>query len=376
MAAIRASTGVHVRRTRRQAAVALLGALGLLGQLHAKDFVVVGSYGNSLHIIDPDALKVVKSIAIATPGNAPLAIVPSSDGRVVYAVTNAWSTIVGINVDTGKEEFRADLGEGSIRARAYAGLDLSPDGKELYVAQMRWQEHSDRYEVLSPGIAVYSTDGGRSATPTRILPAPRRVMGLAVSADGRTVYANSYDLHVIDSATGTVRDIRPIVNWKSSQYGPPDQFNLWGFLNVGQVFVHPLFTVPAGQEGPVHLGLLSVDLRSGEVATDVLEPLSTPAVFVAAVNPARRNEVFAVGHYLYKIDRTAKKVLLRVPAGQIFYAINVSTDGTKVFTGGGICNVGIFAAEDLTRLGVVQLPHCTDQGFGTLRVINRPDWPR
>lgn len=337
-----------------------------------RDFLLVASYGNFIHVIDTEAQRVVASRKLPGPGTAPTAIVASADGRTAYAIVNAWSTLIGINLDTGAVVFRADLAQDGIRAVEFFGLEISPDGTELYVAEQRWRVLADRYEVVEPKIAVYSTRGGLQARAIRFLAAPRRTMGIGVSADGNTIYANSYDISVIDAQTGAVRKKLPFLNANLPGLSVPDMYNLWTTQNDARVFAHPFYVSPTERPEETDLGVVTVDYATGTLSTSVIEaPTSPAAMVVALVNPVRPNEIFGVGNYLYKIDRNTKRIVQRVLPSQYFYTIGISSDGSKIFTGGGICNIGIYATSDLHSMGLVKLPHCADQAMGAFRVIRR-----
>ena len=354
----------------------------------AKEYVVVGSYGNKLHLVDPVAMTVARTYDIPGPATGPTEITPSPDNRVVYVTTNRWQSVSGIDLDSGKEVFRADLVSGDLRVHALFGLDVSPDGKALYVYEQRARKKSDRFEALDPVIAVYRTDAGTAAKPERLITAPRQVQQIAVSADGRTIYAQGIDIYAIDVATGKVRETIPVAHWKRPGYGPAESVAWLGEqLNASGMYVMAFYAEKLDAAGkkplapgadlpaPIRdVGVISVNLRTGASSLDVVGPEGDmPQLASMSANPQNPNEAFGLGGELFKVDLAAKRVVAHAPTNAtLFYVIAVSGDGQKIYAGGGHCRVGVYATKDLATLGLVELPNCAVMGQSSLRIVNRP----
>lgn len=354
----------------------------------AKEYVVVGSYGNKLHLVDPVALKVVRTYDVPGPATGPTEITPSPDGRVVYVVTNRWMSVSGIDLDSGKEVFRADLATDEVRVHALFGLDISPDGKSLYVYEQRARKKLDRFEGLDPAIAVYRTDAGTTAKPERMINAPRQVQQIAVSTDGRTIYAQGIDIYAIDVASGTVRETIPVAHWKRAGYGPAESMAWLGEqLNASGMYAMAFYaektgtagTAPVAQDAdpPARIrdaGVLSINLKTGASEFDVVGPESDmPQLASMSANPQNPHEVFGLGAELFKVDLVAKRVVAHAPTNALlFYVIAVSGDGQKIYAGGGHCRVGVYETKDLSTIGIVELPNCAVMGQSSLRIVNRP----
>lgn len=348
----------------------------------AKEYVVVGSYGNKLHLVDPIALRVTRTYQIPGPGTGPTEMVPSPDGRVMYALTNRWQSVSGIDLESGEEVFRADLNVGDVRVHALFGLEVSPDGKQLFVVEQRYRAWSDHFEVLAPVIAVYRTNGGRAAVPDKLIPTPRQIQHLAVATDGRTLYAHGIDLYAIDIATGAVRQTYPVANWVRTGYGPADSIGWLGEqLNSSRVYAIPFYAQrrdtasAATAQSTRDVGLLTADLKSGVVSLDFFGSESdADGLISASVNPTDRNQAIAIGgEQLFKIDRRTRHIVARAPtSGILFYVDAISSDGQRVYTGGGNCRVGIYRTRDLGELGLVELPDCAVMAQSSLRLVNRP----
>lgn len=355
----------------------LAGAASSRSTLEAKEYILVGSYGNQLYLIDPIALQVADTYQIPGPGPAPTEIAASPDGRVAYAVTNQWQSVSGISLDSGKQVFRADLSSGEVRAHSMFGLEVSPDGKWLYVVEQRYRALADRYEVMEPVIAVYRTDAVPAARPVRLIPTPRQIQHLAVSRDGRTLFAQGIDLYAIDVASGAVRQTYPIANWRRPGYGPADSIAWLGEqLNGSQIYAMPFYADRRGHDAggtAPDVGILTANLRSGAVSLDMIgNSTQAPDLVSASVDPADPNEVIGLGEELVKLDLRNRRVTSRAPTSGIrFYVVAVSRDGTRVYTAGGVCRVGIYRTRDFSEMGLVELPHCATMGQTSLRLLDR-----
>ena len=102
----------------------------------AKDYLITASRPNTLHVIDLAARKVIHNFVIPGPGIAS-AISVVDGGKVAYVLTNHNESVAGIDLDTGKQVFRADMSHGNVRVKSMLALAESLDGKLLYVYQIR-----------------------------------------------------------------------------------------------------------------------------------------------------------------------------------------------------------------------------------------------
>jgi len=351
------------------------GLLAFAGPAAAKEYLLTGAKPNRIVLVDPAARKVEKVFEIPGKGAAPTAIAPSPDGKVAYVLTNHLESVVGISLDDGKVVFRADMSKPPERVKSIFSLEVSPDGKELYVFQSPVLLGLGEYRVQDTRIAVYDTSAGLKARPARTFPAPRRTAVLVASKDGQTLYALSWDLYALDPKTGAVKGVHKILNWERPNYAPPDILDFWPQFEQAAVFSTPYFAArtdkdPATDPSAFRTGMLTLDLKTGEVEMDDFEDTSA-IIFSSVVNPARRNEVFSVYTQLSKIDRAKDELVKRVELPHTYYAINISGDGKEVYVGGTMCDIGIHSTETLERLGSVEMPDCGDMGVASLRVVQR-----
>jgi quinohemoprotein amine dehydrogenase beta subunit len=358
-----------------------LGAITLVtgaGTATARDYLLAGVKPDQLVLVDAAARKVERSYKIPDCAPGPGGIVPSPDGKVAYVVANRWESVSGIDLESGREIFRADFstlgaqGRGE-RVKAIAA-DVTPDGRELFVFQSAVRIESDEYQVEDPRIAVYRTSDGTQAKPVRVIPAPRRTSLLAFSRDGSKLYAFSWDVIVLDPATGKEIGRHPVRHWNRPGYGEPDVLDMWPQWDATGMVV-ALYTVartdvPPTDPGATRTGLLSLDLATDSFAMDDFENATT-VIFSGVVNPAHPNEAFLTYATLTKLDRERHKVMKRINLDHTYYAINIASDGSEVYLGGAMNDIGVYATDTLKKLAVIPLPGGGDQATASLRLIRR-----
>jgi quinohemoprotein amine dehydrogenase beta subunit len=345
----------------------------LPGAASAKDYLLTGLKPDKLLLIDPGARKVARTFSLRDGAPGPAMIAPAPDGRTAYVIVNHWESITGIDLDSGNEVFRADLSAPPERVKAMA-IEVSPDGKELFVYESPVEIGIDEYHVKDTRIAVYRTADGAAAKPVRTFAAPRRTSLLAFSKDGSKLYALSWDLVVLDPATGKEIGRQPVRKRAHAGFGEPDVIDLWPQWEASGLFVTPYTVmrtdVPLTDPTAAQTGLMTLDLASGEMTMAEFENF-TKVIFSGVVNPMRRDEVYLVYATLTKLDRRTNRVVKRVDTDHTYYAINIASDGREVYLGGAMSDIGVYSTDSLKRVAVIPLPGGGDQAAASLRLIRR-----
>ncbi|HVS77991.1 MAG TPA: quinohemoprotein amine dehydrogenase subunit beta [Steroidobacteraceae bacterium] len=338
-----------------------------------RDYLVTAAKPDRVFVIDPAAARVVSDFRIPDANDYVSILVPSPDGRVAYVLINGAESIAGIDLQTGREVFRANLSEPGLRVKCMFAFDITPDGRELIVYEYPTRLGIDEYTVEQPRFAIYSTAGGLDARPLREFPAPRRIEMILAKRDGRSFFALGFDLYQFDLDTGRLMGERGILNWQRPDHSSPDMLAFWPVSQPTGVFSSPLYSTVTGPGTPAggvaETSLMTLDLTSGSLEyhdfgrTDNL-------IFSTVLSPSRR---WAYGVYtqLTKIDTEHWTVAQRLNLAHTYYSVNISTDGSEVYAGGAMCDIAIYDAKTLQRRGDVRLPGCGDQSLATLRVIRR-----
>lgn len=340
----------------------------------AKDYLITGAKPNKLVVIDPAARKIEHVHTIPGAGIAPSTIVPSPDGKVAYVITNHLESVSGIDLETGKEVFRADFAAKDTRTKAMFAMEVSPDGKELFVFQAPVRMMNGEYKVENTRIAVFNTADGVGAKPARVMDAPRRLVVFAFSKDGNTLWALGWDVYALDPKTGQIRETHKVLNWDRENYNPPDVLDVWPQYEQAAVFSTPYFAsrkdVPPTDPSAFKTGMLTLDLASGKFEMKDFEDTSV-VIFSSVVHPQKKSEVYSVYTQLSKIDAGKGELMKRVELPHTYYAINISSDGRELYLGGTMCDIGVHSSDTLERTGQIDIPDCPDQGLASLRIAKR-----
>lgn len=340
----------------------------------AKDYLLTGAKPDQLLLVDPAARAVERAYTIPDAGTGLLTITPAPDGKTAYAIVNRWESVAGIDLDSGEQVFRADFSSDEERVKATFGMDISPDGKELFVFQSPVALGLGEYEVQPTRIAVYDTSAGIGAEPIRTFEAPRRTAILILSKDGSKLYAVSWDIYALDPQTGEIIDTHRLRTWDRPNFSEPDVLDVWPQWEVTDIFSTPYYTVRTdlSPDDPAayKTGLATLDLESGEFATIDFEDTAV-IIFSSVINPARPAEVYGVYTTLSKIDRERGEVLDRIDLDHTYYTVNVASDGSELYLGGTMNDIAVYDTETFEKIGRIEIPDGADQVLASLRVIQR-----
>lgn len=354
------------------AAIALAVAASTVA---AKDYLLTSLHSNTLVLVDVEARKVERTYPLPSkPGNTPATIVMSPDRKVAYVLHNRWETVSGIDLDSGKEVFRADLSEKGLRGKSTFALDVSPDGKEIAIYVLPVKMLSGEYQVQDPYIAVYDTAGGLAPKPIRTFPASRRTTLLAYSPDGSRLYAMGWNIEVMDPKDGRVMGRHLVRDWQRKNFGQPDTLAVWPLWHASNVYAFPYGVLRTDRkpEAPdaMKSGIYTLDLATDKVVYKEFEN-SSVVLFSAAINPVRRKEAYSVYTTLSKIDLDKGKLLKRIDLEQTYYVVQVSSDGKELYLGGAGPMIAIYDTVTFKRLGTVRMPGDADQATATMRYFSR-----
>ncbi|MGR4066278.1 quinohemoprotein amine dehydrogenase subunit beta [Billgrantia sp. C5P2] len=334
------------------------------GTGEAREYLVTMAHPNQLYVIDPEAREVVRSCDVEGDfGSGTLQLSP--DERIAYVLHNRWEDVVGIDLTSCEEVFRARQSEGDVRAKVLASLAVSPDGSRLYTVQDRVRLHRDRYEVLEPQLAVYDTSAGLDAKPLATFPAPRQVTTMGAAADGY-LYLAGADIYRVDPQNGDTEIAIANRNWDRPDFSPPDSLAMWSIGEVTDELVRP-YTVaesPGEENEAWHWGISRIDLTSGETETKEIAPFEF-IIFSMVSDPRERDVFYGVYTQLSKLDARTREIVRVIDLDHTYYVINTSYDGSRIYVGGASSDIAIYD-DDFNDLGRIRLPG--DMSTATLKV--------
>jgi quinohemoprotein amine dehydrogenase beta subunit len=356
--------------------LALAGLALALGtsSAEAKDYLLSAVKPDLLVVVDPAARNVAKTCTMPEAGTGASTITPSPDGKVAYVIINRWESVTGIDLDSCKQVFRADLSSGDERVKATFGMDISPDGKELFVFESPVKLLPGEFQVQPTRIAVFDTSAGTSAEPIRSFEAPRRTALLILSKDGSKLYAVSWDIYVLDPQTGREIGRHALRTWNRPNFSEPDVLDVWPQWDATGMFSSPYYTVRTdlSPDDPhaYKTGLVTLNLKTDEFKLIDFEDTSA-LIFSTVINPKRPDEAYGVYTTLSKIDRREGKVLDRINLDHTYYDINIASDGSELYVGGTMSDIGVYDTRTFKKLGQIDMPDGRDQTLASLRLIQR-----
>jgi quinohemoprotein amine dehydrogenase beta subunit len=349
----------------------LLAAVGLARAAAAPggDLLVTAAKPDRLFIIDAATRSVRAEHRVPGADGGISTIVISPDQRTAYALVDRMERIVGIDLGTGREVFRADLSSAAERVKDFFALAVTPDGKELLAYELPTLLKASEYVVEEPRFVVFSTAAGLGAKVLRSFPAPRRIHMLLTRPNGRSFYALGFDLYEYDLKSGKLLGTRGIQQWQIPDHVQPDLLAFWPVTEPTGIFTSPIYTeVKKGAESTPTTSLMSLDLKSGDLSYFDFEPLSA-LIFSTILSPDRTH-AYGVYTTLTSVDMVGHRLAKRVPLDHTFYDVNVSSDGREIYLAGTNCDVGFYDSTSLEKKAILKLPGCGDQALSTLRVIH------
>lgn len=338
----------------------------------AKDLIVVTTRPNTLQVIDARARTVLHSHVIPGPG-LPANIAIPRDGKVAYVLTNRLESISGIEIDSGREVFRADMSAGDLRVKSMLSMTVSLDGQYVYVHQIPTRLKKNEYEVLDTRIAVYRTADGIGARPVRTFAAPRRIALLAPGASSDRLIAMGWDIYAFDAERGVIDKTFPLQHAQRPNFGEPDILDFFPQFEQTRILTTPYYAPrtdvdPASPEA-LQMGMLSFDL---DAETMTMREIGNAELvfFSSVINPVNRNEAFMVMNNLFRVDLASGAITGRAPTST-HYSMNISSDGKEVYLAGGADVISVHDAATLQKTAEIPMPGGSDMGGTSIRIVRR-----
>lgn len=368
----RACVRAFARAVAAAGAASILVAVSGLAQASAapaRDLLVTAAKPDRLFIIDAADRSVRAEHQVPGAEGQIFTIVISPDQRIAYALVDRMERIVGVDLESGREVFRADLSTPGERVKDFFALALTPDGKELIAYELPTLLKPSEYVVEEPRFAVFRTSAGLEARAVRSFPAPRRIHMLLTRPNGRSFYALGFDLYEYDLKSGKLLGTRGIQQWQIPDHAQPDLLAFWPVTEPTGVFTSPIYTeVKKGAESTPTTAMMSLDLKSGDLSYFDFEPLSA-LIFSTVLSPDKKH-AYGVYTTLTSVDMPGHRLAKRVTLDHTFYDVNVSTDGREIYLAGTNCDVAFYDSASLEKKAILKLPGCGDQALSTLRVIH------
>jgi DNA-binding beta-propeller fold protein YncE len=289
-----------------------------------------------IQVIDGDTDTIVADIPIR---GATREVGLTADRKSLYVATNR-HLVHKVDLAANRVVASADLHNDGWE-RFMFGFALDADGRTAYGALMSRRTDGGDVIVGKPVVAQFDLATGKVLRSVEV---PWGVAHLVSVRDGATIYAFGQDLYKIDTTGTDLRVVETVPMFDKGMNILP--FWDYAFDNGGVASMN-YYTEK-------HMGLLLVDQKSGDVRDIVVG--GDPAMAYSVVLAPDRKRAYAVMDDLTVIDVAKRRYVASVPInGGTCYGVNVSSDGRKVYAGGGGSTVTVFDAKTLKPIKVLQM---------------------
>ena len=228
-----------------------------------------------------------------------------------------------------------------------------------------------KYEILETRIRVIDLD---TNTVANVFPAPRQVMSLASSQDGKKLYAFSVgkDISVLNPETGQIEDIIPMADWNVTGGGKLEGLPLWNPYQENDYLASFAVYMTDTITQNTTVGVATLDLKQANPDLQVVELQPYEAEWWTAHGSvsAKTQKACLGWDKLWKVDIPTRKIekVTQFDNNSVFGAF-LHPEGTKIYCGGNWSALSVFDAETLAPLKKIDLGH--SQAGAGIRFVKR-----
>ncbi|HET9596225.1 MAG TPA: hypothetical protein VFP65_11625 [Anaeromyxobacteraceae bacterium] len=221
------------------------------------------------------------------------------------------------------------------------GFAMAPDDRTAYAGMMSRTTRDGEAVVGAPVVAQIDLATGKILRSVEV---PWGVARLVTVKGGQQVYAVGKDIYKIDAAGGALKIVETVPMFDRKWNILPLWFYTWE--NEGLATTN-YYT-------PEAMGLLTIDQNTGEIGEIPIK--GDPVLAYSVIFAPDRKTAYAVMDDLSVIDVENRKYGPVVPLEQgTSYAVNLSSDGKKIYVGSGGASVTVFDAATLKPLKTLKL---------------------
>jgi DNA-binding beta-propeller fold protein YncE len=324
----------------------LFFATMVCGQVEAKDLIINMGYG-AVSVVDTETDEIT-DVPVKGAVRGP---VISSDEKFLY-VTSMRKVLHKIDLEKLRIVKSIELEKNGWERFIY-GMALSEDGKTAYAHTFNRRADIDAGEVVigAPTVLQFDLNNGKILRSVEV---PHGIYNIALVEGGQKLYAAGQDIYTID------------ISKKEMTVGD-DPYPLFGRINY-----LPLFDYTTEHDGDwlnafysaEGLGLLNIDTKNGEITETLVK--GEPVLVYSACYSPDKTKAYAVMDKVYVIDLKTQKVIQVAPLtmGVAQSAIPTS-DGKKLYVGAGGSTITVFDTETMRPIKVLQV---SSDGFKMRRV--------
>ncbi len=351
-------------------AMVLLGTALLLASGNApalgKDILLQGMLHNKFNVLDGDKDEIVATIETKGKKVTNFTWDPK-DLDKVYCITDWGQQIEQLDL-AGKKVVRTfRMGGGGVKVRAL-DIELNPANPNLlYALSLRQRWLSDEIVDMTPAVLVIDLATGKVVKEIEI---PRGCTNIFFGYDGSEFYVTGRDVYVFDPMTGKQVNILGLAHPTTTGVDPQISLNIWRLHDQSGMAMVLVGSLATANNLP-YQGSYTIDLKkkstegSMKLVTDI-GPLYNQ--FSAVVSPDRKY-YYMVLNKVEKRDFATNRLLATADVDKSYYSIQISSDGKKVYLGGGGDSILVYDTETMKLLKKLDTPG--DAVLTHFRVQNR-----
>ncbi|MGE0821027.1 MAG: hypothetical protein AB7G75_29195 [Candidatus Binatia bacterium] len=345
--------------------------LGVSSPAWAKWYLLASVHPNNLLVIDTETDTIIKNIALEGRGPA-MNIAPNPQHpQFAYVVNELAQSVAIVDLDEGKQVSSFPLSSAQELVRTMA-IDVNARGSRLFIHEMPVQKEPGRFIAKENRIRVIDLE--KNAT-LRTFPAPRQVMAMASSQDGKRLYVFSIgqDIFVYDSEKGTLIDTIPLANRNITGIARTDGLPVWNPYQENNYLLSFGIITSDALTGQMTLGIGSLDLTqpSPELQTTELQPFQAENYNLTGLLSSKTGKVYFSYNSLWKMDPKTRKVEKSTELSNTYFAPLLHPEGKKLYCGANWHDIAVFDAETLELLKKIPLGHTQTGSGNNLRFVNR-----
>ena len=337
----------------------------------AKWYLLASVHPNNLIVIDTETDMVVKNIALEGRGPS-MNIAPNpTHPQYAYVVNELAQSVAMVDLDEGKQVTSFPLSNDNELVRTMA-IDVNAQGTRLFIHEMPLKKGLGRYDAQENRIRVIDLETNKVV---KTFSAPRQVLSLASSRDGKRLYAFSVgqDIAVFDSETGKRLDTIPLLNRNITGVARTDGLPAWNPYQENNYLVSFSVTVSDSLTGQMTLGVASLDLTQSdpELQVSELQPYNAESYNITAQLSPKTNKVYFSYNSLWKIDPKTRQIEKTAPLSNTYFFPLLHPDGKKIYCGANWSDLAVFDAETLEPITKIALGHSQTGSGNNLRFMQK-----
>lgn len=348
-----------------------LTLLGYPQSVWAKWYLLASTHPNNLVVIDTETDTIVKDIALEGKGPAMNIATNPAHPQYAYVVNNLAQSVAMVDLDEGKQVTTFPLSSDTELVRTMA-IDINAQGNYLFIHEMPVKKNLGSFQAQENRIRMIDLSANKTV---RTFPAPRQVMSLASSNDGKRLYAFSVgqDITVFDTERGKQIDTIPILNRNLTGVVRTDGLPVF---NLYQEYDHVLsfgtVTTDAFSGKPV-LGVASLDLKQADPELKITElaPLTVDTYVLTGAIAPKTNKAYFSYNNLWRVDLQTRKIEKSVPLPNTYFAPLMHPEGKKLYCGANWHDLAVFDPESLELVKKIELGHTQSGSGNDLRFVNK-----